>query len=40
VLVVNAKLADRELGWIPEYSDLHSIVEHAWQWEIINGEFH
>jgi nucleoside-diphosphate-sugar epimerase len=22
----------RELGWKPQYPDLHTIVEHAWEW--------
>jgi UDP-glucose 4-epimerase len=25
--------ARRELGWQPQFSDLETIVTHAWQWE-------
>jgi UDP-glucose 4-epimerase len=31
VLVADAKLAMRELGWLPKYSDLNVIIEHAWR---------
>ena len=34
VLVADAKLAKKELGWRPEYADLESIIETAWNWEI------
>jgi UDP-glucose 4-epimerase len=33
-LVADAALARRELGWQPAYADLHTIVEHAWAWEL------
>lgn len=33
VLVANADLAKRELGWQPRFSELQTIIEHAWQWE-------
>jgi UDP-glucose 4-epimerase len=32
-LVANSALAQAELGWTPEYTDLSQIVEHAWKWE-------
>lgn len=32
-LVADTTLARRELGWQPQYSDLETIVTHAWQWE-------
>ena len=30
VLVADASLARRELGWSPQYADLERIVESAW----------
>jgi len=32
VLVASSAKIRRELGWQPRYSDLHTIVEHAWEW--------
>lgn len=32
-LVADATRARRELGWRPRYSDLETIVAHAWAWE-------
>lgn len=32
-LVADASQAREELGWIPQYTDLETIVKHAWQWE-------
>jgi UDP-glucose-4-epimerase GalE len=32
LLVADSSLLQRELGWKPEYSDLHTIVETAWAW--------
>jgi len=31
-LIANADKARSELGWIPEYSDVETIVETAWEW--------
>ncbi|MBU0744609.1 MAG: UDP-glucose 4-epimerase GalE, partial [Gammaproteobacteria bacterium] len=33
VLVADATIAKQELNWHPKYSDLATIVKHAWQWE-------
>lgn len=33
-LVSDSTLARRELGWQPEYSNLHEIISHAWSWEL------
>ena len=33
VLVADAARARADLGWAPQYSDLDTIVAHAWQWE-------
>jgi len=33
VLVADAALAGRELGWEQRYADLEQIVRHAWNWE-------
>jgi UDP-glucose 4-epimerase len=33
VLVADANFAKKELGWQPQYSDLETIVRHAWSWE-------
>lgn len=32
-LVADASLARAVLGWKPQYADLKTIIEHAWQWE-------
>ncbi len=32
-LVAKAELAEKELGWQPQYSDLERIVQTAWNWE-------
>lgn len=37
VLVANAALAKQELGWQPKYTELETIVRHAWQWEKSRG---
>ena len=33
VLVADSSLARKTLGWTPGYSDLDTIVGHAWRWE-------
>jgi len=33
VLVADASLARRELGWQPRYTELDAIIGHAWAWE-------
>lgn len=33
VLVADATLARRDLHWRPQYADINTIIEHAWQWE-------
>ncbi len=33
VLVADSTLAQKELGWQPEYPDLESIIATAWEWE-------
>lgn len=32
-LVADSRLAREKLGWQPQYADLATIIEHAWQWE-------
>ena len=32
VLVASSEKIRRELGWTPQYPDLRTIVEHAWNW--------
>ena len=32
-LVADSRRAQTELGWVPQYADLATIVEHAWRWE-------
>ncbi|MGP9665142.1 UDP-glucose 4-epimerase GalE [Halomonas sp. AOP22-C1-8] len=32
-LVADASRAKQELGWLPEYADLTTIIQHAWAWE-------
>ncbi len=31
-LVASSEKIKRELGWEPKYPDLHTIIQHAWQW--------
>ena len=33
-LVADAARAREALGWMPRYPDLHTIIEHAWRWEL------
>jgi UDP-glucose-4-epimerase GalE len=33
VLVADASRARSELGWLPQYPDIETIIAHAWQWE-------
>jgi UDP-glucose 4-epimerase len=33
ILIADAILAKQELNWQPKYTDLATIIEHAWQWE-------
>jgi UDP-glucose 4-epimerase len=33
-LVADAALAKKVLNWIPVYSTLEEIIEHAWKWEV------
>lgn len=35
-LVADSRLAGEKLNWQPEYSDLPTIIEHAWKWELKN----
>jgi UDP-glucose 4-epimerase len=32
-LVADATHAETELGWAPQYPDLRTIIQHAWEWE-------
>lgn len=32
-LVADATLANNQLGWVPIYQDLETIITHAWRWE-------
>jgi UDP-glucose 4-epimerase len=34
ILVADSTLANLELEWKPEFSDLATIIRHAWQWEV------
>ena len=36
-LVADSRLARKKLGWQPRYSDLSTIIEHAWKWETRGG---
>lgn len=33
ILVADSTRARAALGWQPQYTDLHDIVQHAWRWE-------
>lgn len=33
-LVADSRLAREKLGWQPQYTDLATIIEHAWKWEM------
>jgi len=32
-LIGDASLAQRVLGWTPHFTDIETIVRHAWRWE-------
>jgi len=32
-LVADSTLLQKELGWAPQYTDLETIIRHAWEWE-------
>jgi len=32
-LVADSSLLQKELGWSPQYTDLETIIRHAWEWE-------
>jgi len=34
VLIADSALVEKYLGWHPEYTDLMTIVRHAWKWEV------
>ena len=34
ILVADSSLANEVLNWMPEFTDLEQIIEHAWKWEI------
>lgn len=34
ILLADSQRAQKELGWRPQYSDLETIIKHAWQWEL------
>lgn len=36
-LVADARQACAQLGWQPEFSDLATIIEHAWRWETLRA---
>jgi len=31
--VADARRARADLGWVPQYADIETIIAHAWQWE-------
>ena len=33
-LVADATLAEKVINWLPKYSSLEEIIEHAWKWEL------
>jgi UDP-glucose 4-epimerase len=37
ILVADASRAEADLGWKPNYPDLHPMIEHAWRWELQKG---
>jgi UDP-glucose 4-epimerase len=36
ILISSSRLAQNELGWLPRYQDLESIVYSAWKWHRAN----
>jgi len=36
-LVADSSCARKILGWMPQYSDLETIIQHAWKWEQKQG---
>jgi len=39
VLVGSAEKAKKLLGWSPQYSNIHDIIEHAWKWQCNPGKY-
>lgn len=39
ILIANATKAKNELGWSPQFSELDTMVEHAWKGYILNPEY-
>lgn len=39
VLVADSQLAQQRLNWQPEYTDLATIIAHAWHWEKQHSQF-
>ncbi len=37
-LVADSTLARKQLGWMPRYTALATIIEHAWKWQIANSQ--
>ena len=33
VLVANSSAISKELNWEPKYTDIRTIIKHAWEWE-------
>lgn len=38
-LVADSALLQKELGWAPQYTDLETIIRHAWEWEQKHDEW-
>lgn len=32
ILVADRRLANEKLGWVPQYTDIEEIIQHAWNW--------
>lgn len=37
-LVADSTLARKQLGWMPRYTALTTIIEHAWKWQMANSQ--
>jgi UDP-glucose 4-epimerase len=37
-LIAGSDRIRRELGWTPQYPDLHTIIESAWRWHVANPD--
>ncbi|MEM7032131.1 MAG: UDP-glucose 4-epimerase GalE [Chloroflexota bacterium] len=38
ILIADSEEINHDLGWVPKYPDLHSIIESAWKWHVAHPD--